>query len=496
MLLLQLNPRVPTSAFRQICEQIVKQIEDGVLRPGDRLPPTRVLARTIGVHRSTVVRAYEEIHALGYLESRSGGYTTVRRRPRPPSTTAREATKETPLVDWRAAATRRALHVHELGMATAPRAGDGVIDFDRAAADPALAPSDDLRRCVREVLLRGRGAALDYADPAGWPPLREVISRRLRTHGVKVGADEILITSGAQQGLDLVLRMLVREGERVIVEAPTYGAAHALLRLHGAKAVEIPVRDDGMDLEALERAISRARPRLVYTMPTFHNPTGITTSQDHRERLLALCERGRVPIVEDGFEEEMKYFGKAVLPVKAIDAPGVVLYVGGFAKVVFPGLRVGWIAAPREAIAILTSIQHASCLAGNTVAQAAMERFCRDGEFEAYLRRVHRVYRRRMQLLLQSLDDHVPPSVTWTRPAGGYTVWLTLPWTFDREAACVDHLARAGVKVAAGRRFFARPPRHAHIRLSIACVGEDQIQEGCRRLGRILEPMLVSNVES
>ena len=484
MLLLSLDRSGPVPAYLQIRDRVVELVEDGTLREGDRLPPTRQLAETLGVHRSTVIRAYEEIRALGYLESRPGSYSTVRRRARPPATTPGGPKSEPTVIRWLdpVSAPVRDLHKHHAVEATVPAVGD-TIDLARLAADPDLAPAEELRRSVKSVLVRQGGAALDYADPAGWPPLREAVSARLRAHGVAVGPDEILITAGAQQALDLLLRMLTRPGDLVAVEAPTYGMAHALLRLHGLLPVEIPMGDTGMDLDALARQLDGADLKLVYTMPNFHNPTGITTDQAHRERLLELCERHRVPLVEDGFEEEMKYLGQAVLPVKSMDARGVVLYVGTFSKVVFPGLRVGWIAAPRPAVEILTSIQHAANLAGNTLAQVAAEQFCRRGELEAYLRRIHRVYRRRMRTMLEGLEEHLPEGLRWTRPVGGYTLWMTLPGGPSNEASWCRALEEAGVRVAPGRPFFGAPPAHGHLRLSVSCVDDERVREGCRRMG-------------
>jgi DNA-binding transcriptional MocR family regulator len=194
--------------------------------------------------------------------------------------------------------------------------------------------------------------------------------------------------------------------------------------------------------------------------------------------------------VEDGFEEEMKYFGQAVLPVKSMDSRGIVLYVGTFSKVVFPGLRIGWIAAPREAIVRLTDIKHASCIAGNTLAQAAAARFCTSGEFEAYLRRIHRIYRGRMQALLHGLDRYIPSGVNWTKPSGGYTAWVTLNDVGIAEAELMERITREGVKVGPGRRYFVRHPATNHFRLSIACVDKKRIDTGCRRLGRALEGAL------
>lgn len=491
MLLLKIDRASDVPAYRQICDRIVALVEEGTLQPGDRLPPTRALAVSIGFHRSTVVRAYDELRALGYIESRTGSYSTVRRRQRPPSAVSdRAVVRQRSLIKWSAVMppSVRALHTHTAMQTVRPTTPDDVIDMDRLGADPTLAPGDDLRRCIRRVLVRMGGAALDYADAAGWRPLREAIAGRMRNHGVAVSSDEILITAGAQQALDLILRYLTSAGDRVAVEAPTYGMAHVLLKLHDLEAVEVPLRDDGIDLRRLQHVLQQGqrRPRLVFTMPNFHNPTGITTDQPHRERLIGLCEEHRIPLVEDGFEEEMKYFGQSVLPIKSMDAEGIVLYVGTFSKVVFPGQRIGWIAAPQEAITRLTDIKHAACLAGNTLAQAAAAQFCTSGAFEAYLRRIHRVYRRRMQALLGGLERHMPDGVKWTRPSGGYTAWLTLTESGTRESELVERIAQEGVKVGPGQRYFGRRPKATHFRLSIACTDEEQIATGCRRLGRAL----------
>lgn len=525
MLLISVDPAAPEPIYRQICARVAALVEDGTLRPGDRLPPTRALAAALGVHRATVVRAYDELAALGYVESRPGSYTTVRRRARPPAT-ARARTPAAgrsrpdsvrscrPLIAWSRLGTpaARAARAAIAGASPVRRAPSGdapapdsrafgspapaapappdTIDLSRLAPDPALAPDADLRRCLRQVLARQAGAALDYAEAEGCRPLREAIAARMRVHGIAAEPEEIVVTAGAQHGLDLALRLLCRPGDPVVVEAPSYGMAHALLRLHGVAPVEVPMREDGLDLDALERALARRRPRLVYTMPNFHNPTGITTSQAHRERLLALCERNRTPLLEDGFEEELKYFGQAVLPIKSMDERGVVLYLGTFSKTVFPGLRLGWIAAPLEAAARLGAVLRASCLAGNTLAQAAVARYCTSGDFEAYLRRAHRAYRARMQAMLSALARHLPPGVAWTRPLGGYTLWLTLPLPARREAEACARLLRAGVRVAPGRPFFARAPAAAHARLSISCVPEERIEEAGRRLGSALASIL------
>ena len=484
MVIVTVDKGAAAPAYRQICERVMELVDSGALAPGDRLPPSRVLAQTAGVHRTTVMRAYGELWALGYLESRPGSYSTVR-RPGRPGTANQQAGDS--LIDWHALSRpslRRATEDAAL-LARDQAAGRDVINFARLSADPLLAPVAELRRCLKQALLENGQLLVDYGDPAGYRPLRETLARRMRVHGISVTAEEIVITGGAQHGLDLVLRLLTRPGDRVVTESPSYASALSLFRLHELRLRDIPLRNDGMDLDALEAALKRTRPALVYTIPNFQNPTGLTTSQAHRERLLALCEARGVPILEDGFEEELKYFGKAVLPIKSMDTRGIVIYVGTLSKIVFPGLRIGWIAAPRACVDQLAAIQRASCLSGNVLAQAAVERFFSSGGYEAYLRRIHALYRKRMQTMLRSLKQFAPRGVEWTEPAGGYTLWLRVGAGSRSEEALYERLLQAGVKVAPGGAFFPTSlRRQPQFRLSIACVTEEEIVEGCRRLGR------------
>jgi DNA-binding transcriptional MocR family regulator len=245
------------------------------------------------------------------------------------------------------------------------------------------------------------------------------------------------------------------------------------------------MREDGMDLGHLERRLRRGNVALVYTMPNFQNPTGITTSQAHRERLLALCEEHCVPLVEDGFEEELKYMGHTVLPIKSMDRAGLVAYVGTFSKVIFPGLRVGWIAAHRDCIERLLAISRVSLLSGNVLTQAAVSHFCDQGSYEEHIRRVHKTYRGRMKTLLRSLRACMPAGVTWSEPAGGYTLLLRVRSTVSEERVLVD-MRKAGVLLSPGSLYFPGRPDSPCFRLCIANLTEDLIEEGCRRLGRVL----------
>jgi len=302
MLLLKVDRTGDVPAYQQVCDQIAAQAETGALQPGDRLPSTRSLAVSLGLHRSSVVRAYAELRALGYLESRPGSYSTIRQRPRLPTTRLDDADRDTDsLIDWDAIARPSVCSLRDHSVAATSTHGE-VIDLDRLCADPSLAPDDALRRCLKTELLRTGGAALDYAEASGWLPLKEVIARRMCNHGVMVSTEEILITAGAQQALDLVLRYLASPGDGVVVEAPTYGMAHSLLKLHEVQPIEVPLLADGMDLDALQHVLHKKhpRPKLIFTMPNFHNPTGITLSAERREALARLSAAYDFLIVADG----------------------------------------------------------------------------------------------------------------------------------------------------------------------------------------------------
>lgn len=475
--------------FRQIMEQIIDLIEARALAPDTRLPSSRSLAERLGVNRSTVYKAYQELWALGYLNSRPGSYSTIRQRPR---VVSRETGTGRGLIDWREASTGSARNLYDRYtqekpyMDVAPR--PGTIDFIPLSPDSRLFPVDDFRKCMNHVLVTEGAKLLEYGSARGYRPLREFIASRMSQHSVSITADEILITTGAQNGIELLLQLLAPSGSGVAFEGPTYSRALDIFRLYDLKMIEIPMDENGMDLSALRRVIDRESPALVYTIPNFHNPTGLTTTQEHRESLLHICEQYRIPLVEDGFEEEMKYFGKAVLPIKSMDRRGVVTYLGTFSKVLFPGLRIGWIAAEKACIDRLVPIQRAAILSGNLLDQAALERFCRLGHYDLHIKRMHRIYRKRMQTAFKAMREALPAEwVDWTQPAGGYTIWIRLRHPRIDEAVLMANLADSGVRVLPGRFHYHGSPAGLNFRLSIGLLEETEIQEGIARLGEAIE---------
>ena len=272
----------------------------------------------------------------------------------------------------------------------------------------------------------------------------------------------------------------------MVIESPTYANIIPLLKYYQTEIIEIPIHETGIDLIQLREVMEKSKPALVYTIPNFQNPTGLTSSQAHREALLRLCEQFRVPLVEDGFEEEMKYCGNVALPIKSMDKHNIVIYIGTFSKVLFPGLRIGWVAAHKECIGRLTALKRFSDLTSSLLAHAVVEAFCREGHYDIHLRKMHRLYRKRMRVALRAMKQHMPKSVTWTEPEGGYTLWGTLEKSYPSERIFKETLLKHGVMISPGHYYFNESPSRKHFRLSIASLDENEIVEGIKRLGKAL----------
>lgn len=486
MLLLKLDHGSPKPKQAQIVEQVRAKIQSRLLCPGERLPSTRNLAQTLGIHRSTVAVAYQELWALGFIDISPGARPRVRERMQlvTPANRAEKA-----LINWSQLASRGANAIWQAHRSLESHAEHSSsarsVNFRSLDMDARLLPVEQFRTCVNRAMKTHGAALLGYGDGAGFLPLREYLAGRLQNHAICVAAQEILITNGSQHGIDLVLRMLGTAGRTIAVESPTYHYLLPLIQSLELNAAEIPLADDGMDLDILAETLRRKRPVLVYTMPSFQNPTGITTSQAHRERLLALCEAHSVPILEDGFEEEMTYSGPVVLPVKSMDKHGLVIYCGTFSKVLFPGVRIGWVAADRACIERLIAIRRFSDIFPNPILQAAMHEFCATGHYDRHVAKMHRVFRKRMQVAIETLRRHISPEwAQWTEPSGGFLIWLKLQSGISVDWA--ELFAAHGVRVWSGRYFFARATHETCVRLSISRLSEQEIVDGIQRLARAL----------
>lgn len=487
-MLLKINKTSPTPIYQQIIEDIRSLIDLGTLEVGHPLPSSRFLANTLGINRSTIYHAYAELQALGYLESRPGSYNFVRERKKE---VAYDPSRRS-IISWENLTNAESDAIYETFLKYSPEKTTPTgpkLPFINLAAldlDPRLYPMGDFRRCVNQILLKAGNVPLQYGAAKGYAPLREYIARRLRLHGISVSEEEILITNGAQQALDLISRLFGGEDKKIVVEAPTYAAALPMFRFNRLKPLGVSMKPTGMDLCALEKVLESNKVSFVYTIPNFQNPTGITTSHHHRERLLNICLKYRVPIVEDGFEEDMKYYGKVALPLKSIDEKNIVFYLGTFSKALFPGLRIGWITADRECIQRIAAIKRFCDLSSSNLAQIVMHEFCIGGYYDKHLKRLHRIFRWRLDVALRTIKQYFPACVSWTRPLGGYTLWVKLPRKLT-ETELYDLISPFGISVSPGGYYFPKKEASEYFRVSISRLDEEEIREGLKRLGKALD---------
>lgn len=329
--------------------------------------------------------------------------------------------------------------------------------------------------------------SLKYGDQQGYTPLRELVSHRIAQRGIEATADDILIAGGSTQALDLACRVFLEPGDAVIVESPTFLGALEIFSLFEVEVIAVGMDNDGMRMDELESILLKhENAKIIYTIPTFHNPTGITMSLDRRQQLTALAREHNVAIFEDDPYGELQYSGEAVPPIRSLDDQ--VIYFGTFSKTIAPGVRTGFAIAPPEVMEKMLGIREVSDISNDrimmrTVYHASLD-FLNDHVAEA-----RTLYRARRDVMLESLDKEMPAGVTWSHPNGGFFVWITVPESIDARDL-FDKAAANGVIVFPGEWFYTNRDIHRNVRLSFSTVPEDRIRIGIERLGATLKEML------
>jgi len=465
------------SYVQQISRALIGEIQRGRLRPGDRVPGSRTLARTLRVHRQTVVSAIDELIAEGWLTSKraSGTFVSI----------------ELPEQRFRTAASslgrfRPARFPILLAAAPAPElprvVPKGTILMSGTRPDLRLLPADLIGSGFRRVLRSSGPTLLTYGDPAGQPQLRHALAAMLSsTRGLAVDPSSVMVTRGSQMALALVARALIRPGDVIAVEHPGYRPAWEAFRIAGAEVVPVPVDEHGLDVRALEQVIARRPIRGVYVTPHHQFPTTVTLSGPRRLALLQLSARERFAVIEDDYDHEFHYSGRPVLPLAATDTAGTVIYIGTFSKVLAPALRLGFIAAPPDLIERLVAYRSFIDLQGDSVQEFAIAELLEEGLIQRHVRKMRRIYRARLRTLSSLLRKQLGGFLAFRNPSGGTAIWVT---TRDaRTMACWTDAAREhGVAFDAGGAFSMNPMSARGARLGFACLTEDEMRQAVRRL--------------
>jgi 2-aminoadipate transaminase len=467
-----LDHQAESPLYRQLYEQIAEQIRSGRLSSGAKLPATRELAGLLGLNRTTVSAAYVRLETEGLISGQVGRGSFV----------AASAENRNRGVDWSALLERN--EAPAAGPASA--GGREVIRFVMSSPSHALFPLDDFRAACAAVLARKDLAdILQLGSPSGYEPLRRHLLEEARQQRLAAPGDDLLVTNGCQQALDLIGRVLLRPGDAVAVEDPIYAGLKNLLAGMGARLLGVPVGEDGMDVALLERVFERERPRFLVVTSNFQNPTGATLPLGARRALLEAAHTAGVPVIENDAYGELRYQGEPLPPLKHLDRRGGTVLLRSFSKVSFPGLRVGWALGPKPLIDRLRHAKEASDLHTDQLSQAVLLEFAESGRLEAHRARVLEAGAERLAATLAACRAYLPPGARWTQPEGGMNIWVRLPQPLD-AGELLPRAQKEGVAFLPGRYFEVSRHEPGALRLSFAGLPPDQIRKGLEILGRVV----------
>ncbi len=375
-----------------------------------------------------------------------------------------------------------------------------VISFAGGLPAPDVFPVEEFKRACNYVLDHQGAQALQYGTTDGYVPLREMIARHTNRLGIGVSVENILITSGSQQALDLIGKIFINHGDRILVENPTYLGAIQAWNAYGAEYIPVALDDDGMDTRVLEEAL-RKGPKFIYVLPNFQNPTGVTLCMERRRQLIKLADQYGVPIIEDDPYGQLRYEGDNLPPVELLDSQmrdktnaytGNVIYLSTFSKILAPGIRLAWVIAPVEVINKLILAKQGADLHTSTFNQIVAHEVGQHGYLDRHVKLIQDTYRERRNVMIESLEEHMPNGVTWTNPQGGLFLWVTVPEVLNTIEIFKDAVAQK-VAYVPGENFYACGGGSNTMRLNFSSTQPDLINEGIARLGKLLKTKLVEH---
>jgi 2-aminoadipate transaminase len=494
MLPLHLQPQSHIPLYVQLRDQLRALVGSGELRAGDRIPASRELAGQLGVHRTTVANAYAELESEGLIRGHVGRGTFICGAPVKQFSPPPRSNGHAGAMPW------EALFADERGedglSRLMPDVPPGAIAFTAARPPEEFFPVEEFRRCANEVLRKGGRRILQLGSTDGYEPLKRALIDLLRSEGHNVRAEQLLITDGCQQAIDLVCKAFLRPGDSVALENPGYPGAIAIFAGARVRALGVSVETDqartgnvGLDASALETVFLQNRVKFLLVTPDFQNPTGTALPVAERRRVIDLAAHYQVPIIEDGIYSRLRLRGNAIPSLKRLDTAGNVIHIDSFSKIAFPGLRVGWCIGPESAIERLRLVKQSTDLHTDQFSQATMAEFIRRGHLTRHLGKMKKVYRSRLEVMEESLEKHMPDSATWTHPEGGMSLWVTLPAGFDAGELLI-HARERGILFVPGRNFYCQHPQPNTLRLGFGGVDEKSIARGIHVLCDLLKEEL------
>jgi len=363
-----------------------------------------------------------------------------------------------------------------------------LISFAGGLPAPELFPIEEIKLISLKVLSNEGTNALQYGPTEGYTPLRKLIAeQRMKAVGVNTTFENILITSGSQQGLDFTGKIFLNKDDVVICESPSYLGAINAFKAYMPKFVEIPMDDNGMIIDELEKALKKfPNAKFIYTIPDFQNPTGKTLSYERRIKMLELAEKYNIPIIEDSPYSELRFEGETIPSIKSLDKKGLVIYLGTFSKTFCPGLRLGWICAEPEILSKYIIVKQSADLQTSSISQREAAAFMQTYNLNEHIDKIRAIYKRRRDLMIEMIKQEFPNNVKYTLPQGGLFIWVTLPENVDATELLKIAIENK-VAFVPGNSFFPNGGHTNHFRLNFSNMTENKIIEGIKRLGKILK---------
>lgn len=369
--------------------------------------------------------------------------------------------------------------------------GPNVISFAGGYPDRSLFPTQQLNQAFKHSFNSGDTELLQYASTQGYLPLREKIAARLRATGIPTRADNIMMTQGAQQGLDLVARLMLDPGDGLVVEAPTYLGALAAFNAYQPTYYEIPMQDDGMDMNALQRVLMSHKVKFIYTVPDFQNPTGVVMSVAKRKALIRLANQYDVMILEDNPYRDLRYDGKPLPTIKSFDTQGRVVYLGSFSKILSPSLRMGWLVAAPDLLQELLALKGGSDLESSNLTMHGIDAYMAENDLDAHITEIQNRYREKKNAMVAAMNRYLPAEAHFTNPDGGFFLWLTMPAGFDMGAFMKQHLLpESNISYVPSANLYATSAQVNGARLNFTGPTLEQIDTGIKALGDALKTAL------
>ena len=362
-----------------------------------------------------------------------------------------------------------------------------VISFAGGLPAPELFPIEEMKEISRIVLEESGTQALQYSTTEGFQPLREQIARRMNSKNkTNVTKDDILITNGSQQGLDFAGRVFLNEGDVVLCESPSYLGAINAFKSYGSKFIEVPTDKDGMIMEELEKILEvTENVKMIYVIPDFQNPTGITWTLERRKKFIEIISKYEIPVLEDNPYGELRFKGESLPSLKSMDKKGLVIFLGTFSKILCPGYRLGWTCACQNILKKFIFVKQVADLQASSISQIEVSKFIDLYNLDNHVKKINEVYARRRDLMLETMKEEFPEGVEYTYPEGGLFIWVELPKHLDSRIIMKDCLAN-NVAYVPGWSFFPNGGTENCFRLNYSNMSDDRIVEGIKRIGLVL----------